>query len=85
MNYNNKTLNEYFACRKYYKTDLYQSNYHIFIELDDNNELIIELRDSNGNSVNIGNYVDITLGTESCYIRKIVLDYLVGNYLYSHC
>ena len=83
--YENKTLNEYFTCRKYLELNLYQSiNYHIFIELDDNNELVIELCDKNGNSVNIGNYVDITLGTEICDIREIVLNYLVGNYLYNH-
>lgn len=78
-------LREYFSNNDILTLDFVNiENYHIYIDYD-NKELCIELCDKNGNSVNIGSYVDINIDTMICDIRESILNYLIGNYLYSHC
>lgn len=81
-----RTLEDYF---KEFNTDTYTNEIlydrNIFIQRGMSNEdLCIEITDRNGNSVNIGCYVDINIKTYIVDIKEIVLDYLFDNYLYSH-
>lgn len=78
-----ETLKDYFEKEDYFTLDI-TDKYHIYI---DNMcmELCIEICDNEGNSVNIGIFVDIHYHTFVNDIKDIVLDYLVGNYLYNHC
>lgn len=58
---------------------------YLFVEKGMTDEdLCVEITDSNGNAVNIGSYVDISINTMICDLQDIVLDYLFDNYLYSH-
>ena len=59
------------------------NKYHIYID-NMSLELCIELCDRSGNSVNIGSYVNIHYLTVIDDIKDIVIDYLIGNYLYNY-
>lgn len=79
------SLETYFTS---YKTDIYEEsiyNFNIFIQKYNDNDLCIEITDKNGNSVNIGNYVDIKVDTRIDKVKEIVLNYIIGNYLYNYC
>lgn len=79
------SLETYFVS---YKTDIYEEsiyNFNIFIQKYNGNDLCIEITDENGNSVNIGDYVNIKVDTRIDKIKEIVLNYIVGNYLYNYC
>jgi hypothetical protein len=78
-----ETLKDYFENGDYLILDI-TDIYHIYID-NVGMGLCIELCDNKGNSVNIGIYVDIHFHTFVDDIKDIVLDYLVGNYLYNHC
>lgn len=83
-----ETLKEYFEKNDYLEIYL-SDNYHIYIDngnsVEDDDLLCIELCDKNGNSVNIGCYVDITMNNIVNDIKESVINYLIGNYLYNHC
>lgn len=79
------SLETYFAN---YKTDIYEEsiyNFNIFIQKYNGNDLCIEITDKKGNSVNVGNYVNIKVNTKIDKIKEIILNYIVGNYLYNYC
>jgi hypothetical protein len=77
-----ETLKDYFEKGDYLILDI-TDIYHIYID-NVGMGLCIELCDNKGNSVNIGTCVDIHFHTFVDDIKDIVLDYLVGNYLYNH-
>ena len=79
-----ETLKDYFENGKEILEINLNNNYQIYID-NMSCELCIELCDKLGNSVNIGTYVDIHFHTFVDDIKDIVLDYLIGNYLYNHC
>ena len=68
----------------YIRVDFTQVD-NFFVEIDNTNDILdIRLCDNNGNSVEISEFIDITLDTKMCDIRETILNYLIGNYLYSH-
>ena len=79
-----ETIREYLKENDNYLEIYLNENYHIYID-NVGMGLCIELCDNKGNSVNIGCYVDITMNNLVNDIKDIVLDYLIGNYLYNHC
>lgn len=79
-----QTLKDYFESGKDYLEIYLTDNFHIYID-NMGSELCIELCDKNGNSVNIGSYVDIHIHTFIVDIKESIVNYLIGNYLYNHC
>ena len=79
------TLKQYFKINNkdtWEREILFDRN--VFIQKGFENELCIEITDRNGNSVNIGDFVDITINTAINDIKDIVLNYLFDNYLYNY-
>lgn len=79
-----ETLKDYFENGKDILEIELNNNYHIYID-NIGFELCVEICDKLGNSVNIGTFVNIHYMTFVDDIKDIVLDYLIGNYLYNHC
>ena len=83
-----ETIREYLKENDNYLEIYLTDNYHIYIDngnsVEDDELLCIELCDNNGNSVNIGCYVDITMNSLVNDIKESIVNYLIGNYLYSH-
>ena len=79
-----ETLKDYFENGKDILEIELNNKYHIYID-NIGFELCVEICDKLGNSVNIGTFVDIQYMTFIDDIKDIVLDYLIGNYLYNHC
>lgn len=79
-----ETLKDYFENGKDILEIELNNKYHIYID-NIGFELCVEICDKLGNSVNIGTFVDIHYMTFIDDIKDIVLDYLIGNYLYNHC
>ena len=84
-------MNDNISLLEYFKennTNIYTSEIlydrNVFIHFDTYNN-VVEITDNNGNSVNIYDYVDISINTKICDIKDIVLNYLFDNYLYKHC
>lgn len=84
-----ETIREYLKENDNYLEIYLTDNYHIYIDngnsVEDDELLCIELCDNNGNSVNIGCYVDITMNSLVNDIKESIVNYLIGNYLYNHC
>lgn len=84
-----ETIREYLKENDNYLEIYLTDKYHIYIDngnsVEDDDSLCIELCDSNGNSVNIGCYVDITMNSLVNDIKESIVNYLIGNYLYNHC
>ena len=82
-----ETIREYLKENDNYLEIYLTENYHIYIDngnsVDD--VVCIELCDKNGNSVNIGCYVDITMNSLVNDVKESVINYLIGNYLFNHC
>lgn len=79
-----ETLKDYFENGKDILEIELNNKYHIYID-NIGFELCVEICDKLGNSVNIGTFVDIHYMTFIDDVKDIVLDYLIGNYLYNHC
>ena len=84
-----ETIREYLKKNDNYLEIYLTDNYHIYIDngnsVEDDELLCIELCDNNGNSVNIGCYVDVTMNSLVNDIKESIVNYLIANYLYNHC